>query len=124
MVIKDGRISEITNSTEMKLLQGKTASLGKAEGMVYVINNVLDRSCYNQIPENSIVVAPVLSPSLTYNLLSVSAIITETGGFFSHGAIFAREKGIPAIVSVNSVMSILNTSDVVRIDADSGMIEK
>ncbi|QWG70547.1 hypothetical protein EXW32_29950 (plasmid) [Bacillus mycoides] len=119
-------INDPSEKSELDLTNiftGNIASSGVAEGSVYLLNNPLDRSSYVDIPENSIIVAPVLAPSLVYNLLSVSAIITEIGGFLSHGAIFAREKKIPAIVAVNSVMKRLKTGDRVRVDAEMGIIE-
>lgn len=104
-------------------LNGQAASVGKAEGIVYKLHNPLDRSSYSHISKNAVIVAWALTPNLVYNLLSAVGIITEVGGFLSHGAIFAREKGIPAIVAVDSAMDILKTGDKVRLDAEKGTIE-
>lgn len=48
---------------------------------------------------------------------------TEIGGFLSREAIFAREKGIPAIVSVDSALSRLKTGDRVKVEAKAGFIK-
>lgn len=104
-------------------LKGIGVSSGEAEGEVYIIKNSLDRNEYENIPTNSIVIAPVLTPNLSYNLITASGIITEIGGFLSHGAIFAREIGIPAIVSVKNVMKSLKKGDKVRMNGEKGTIE-
>ncbi|WP_137791896.1 PEP/pyruvate-binding domain-containing protein [Bacillus sp. E(2018)] len=107
---------------KVELLQGTGVSAGKALGEIYIINNPLDRNSYS-IPSGSIVVAPVLTPNLSYNLISAAAVITEIGGFLSHGAIFAREVGIPAIVGVEDVCTLLKNGEKVRVDANNGLIE-
>jgi rifampicin phosphotransferase len=114
---------EQENQKNIDLLQGTGVSAGLAIGEVYVINNPLDRNSYS-IPNGSIVVAPVLTPNLSYNLISAAAVITEIGGFLSHGAIFAREIGIPAVVGVDGACQVLSNGEKVRVDADNGLIEK
>ncbi|WP_128893654.1 PEP/pyruvate-binding domain-containing protein [Longirhabdus pacifica] len=109
---------------EKKMWTGVPASPGIAEGEVYVIQHILERSTYSYIPEGAIVVAPMLTPHLSYNLVTAAGIITEVGGILSHGAIFAREAGIPAIVSVPSALKVLQQGDKVRIDAHQGIITK
>ena len=46
----------------------------------------------------------------------------ETGGFLSHGSIVAREYGIPAVVNVNNVLSLLKDGDRVIVDGDEGKV--
>ncbi|MEK5209701.1 PEP/pyruvate-binding domain-containing protein [Psychrobacillus sp. FSL H8-0510] len=107
-----------------RIIKGVGVSAGEIEGVVYIVKNSLDRNEYSNIPANSIVVAPVLTPNLSYNLITAAGIITEIGGFLSHGAIFAREIQIPAIVAVNNVMSILKNGDKVRMNGKKGTIER
>ncbi|MDF2815619.1 MAG: hypothetical protein K0Q81_1819 [Paenibacillus sp.] len=114
-----GALKEEKGSSD---LVGQIASAGIAKGTVFLVNNPLDRTVYERIPPHSIIVAPILSPSLVYNLVAAAAIVTETGGFLSHGAIFARERGIPALVGVESAISLLATGDHVIVDANEGKI--
>ncbi|MNC63349.1 Chondramide synthase cmdD [compost metagenome] len=86
--------------------------------------NPLDRECYSHIPIDAVIVAPVLTPNLTYAIISCAAIVTEVGGFLSHGAIFAREMGIPAIVQVAGVTDLLENGDEVLVDAEQGIIQR
>ena len=48
----------------------------------------------------------------------------EVGGLMTHGAIVAREYGIPAVVGVNKATEILKTGDWIRINGSTGLIEK
>jgi rifampicin phosphotransferase len=114
----------IKSKNQIQDLKGTGVSAGIAEGEVFVIKNPLDRNSYYNIPKNSIVVAPVLTPNLSYQLIAASAIITEVGGFLSHGAIFAREVGIPAVVAVPSALEVLRDGDWVRVNANEGSIER
>jgi pyruvate,water dikinase len=66
----------------------------------------------------------VLTPNLTYAIISCAAIITEVGGFLSHGAIFAREMGIPAIVQMPGVTELLENGEEVLVDAEQGLIQR
>ena len=47
----------------------------------------------------------------------------ETGGFLSHGAIVAREYGIPAVVNVAGVMHIIQDGQEIVVDGDTGRVE-
>jgi len=52
----------------------------------------------------------------------LSGIITEIGGLISHGAVIAREYGLPCLVGVQNVCQLLSTGDTVLLDADNGQI--
>ncbi|QSF47354.1 PEP-utilizing enzyme [Paenibacillus tianjinensis] len=105
-------------------LQGVAVSRGAVRGKVYKLMNPLDRESYSLIPADAVIVAPVLTPNLTYAIISCAAIVTEVGGFLSHGAIFAREMGIPAIVQVAGVTELLENGDDVLVDAEQGIIQR
>jgi pyruvate,water dikinase len=49
-------------------------------------------------------------------------VITESGGPLSHGAVTAREMGLPAVMSVRGVMTGLHDGDVVAIDGTQGVV--
>jgi len=70
-----------------------------------------------------VLVAPSTDPGWTPLFLRIGALVTETGGFISHGAIVAREFGIPAVVNVAGIMSALAPGTMVRVDGDNGMVE-
>jgi pyruvate,water dikinase len=67
-------------------------------------------------------VAPSTDPGWTPLFLKAGAVVMETGGFLSHGAIVAREYGIPAVVNIPGVMAILKEGQTIVVDGDSGKI--
>ena len=54
--------------------------------------------------------------------LRASAIVMETGGYLSHGAVVAREFGIPAVVNVRDAMIQIRDGDRLRVDGDNGVV--
>ena len=53
----------------------------------------------------------------------ISGLVTEIGSTLSHGAVVAREYGIPAIVAVREVKNHIRTGDTLTIDGKKGIIE-
>jgi phosphoenolpyruvate-protein phosphotransferase (PTS system enzyme I) len=76
------------------------------------------------LKEPVIVVAKDLFPSDTASLnrAVVQAIVTEIGGATSHTAIIARSYGIPALLGVNGVMTILKDAQIIGVDAIDGIL--
>ena len=54
--------------------------------------------------------------------LRVSAIVMETGGYLSHGAIVAREFGIPTVVNISGLLKIVEDGDYLTVDGSQGHI--
>ncbi|WP_368887639.1 PEP-utilizing enzyme [Proteus columbae] len=50
-------------------------------------------------------------------------MITESGGPLSHGAVTARELGLPAVMGVRNILNILKNGQKVRVDGQKGIIE-
>jgi pyruvate,water dikinase len=99
-------------------LMGSPVSPGVAEGLVRV---VIDPRQANLRP-GEIMVCPGTDPSWTPLFLSAAGLVMETGGMMTHGAVVAREYGIPAIVGVDQATHRLKTGQRIRIDGSSGMI--
>jgi pyruvate,water dikinase len=53
----------------------------------------------------------------------VKGLVIERGGMLSHGAIIAREYGIPAVVGVEGATRRIRTGEQVRVDGDEGVVE-
>ena len=99
--------------------QGVAIGCGKVEGKVRIIRNPHEQS--NMQP-GDILVAPSTDPSWVPLFLKAGGLIMETGGFLSHGAIVAREFGIPAVVNVPGIMDVLRDGESVVVDGDRGLI--
>ncbi len=69
-----------------------------------------------------VLVAPSTDPAWTPMFLRASAVVMETGGVISHGAIVVREYGIPAVVNVLGVMKSISEGQMIEVDGDEGKI--
>jgi len=69
-----------------------------------------------------IIVCPSLLPSTVVLLAGASGIITDHGGLLSHGAILARELGLPAVLGTLHATAHLATDDLLWMDADQGLV--
>jgi pyruvate,water dikinase len=99
-------------------LVGTPVSPGVAEGVVRVI---LDPAGARLAP-GEVLVCPGTDPSWTPLFLAAAALVTEVGGLITHGAVVAREYGIPAVVGVAQATTRLRTGQRVRVDGASGQI--
>jgi pyruvate,water dikinase len=122
LILSDGRTfyeglrpSENNEQT----ITGSPVSPGSAQGRVRV---VLDPS-QARLQPGEILVCPGTDPSWTPLFLSAAGLVMETGGMMTHGAVVAREYGIPAIVGVDRATTRLHTGQLIRLDGSSGQID-
>jgi pyruvate,water dikinase len=101
-------------------LKGVTASAGMVQGKARVIMDPEDGCQFNK---GEILVAPFTDPGWTPLFLTAKALVMETGGIFSHGAVVAREYGIPAVVGVIGATELIKTGDNLLVDANEGKIK-
>jgi len=102
-------------------LAGIPVSSGSVEGFVRIIHSVEDAE---QLKEGEIMVASFTDIGWTPYFSIISGLITEIGSPLSHGAVVAREYGIPAVVGAKGAKKFLITGDRVRLDGEKGLIEK
>lgn len=103
-----------------QILQGIGASQGQAEGRVKVLRNLQD---VPDIDRDTILVVPYTDSGWAPLLLRAGGLIAEVGGRLSHGAIVAREYGIPAVMDVQGATWLLQDGQRVRIDGSRGIVE-
>ncbi|PMB00920.1 pyruvate phosphate dikinase PEP/pyruvate-binding protein [Fischerella thermalis CCMEE 5268] len=101
-------------------LQGIAASPGQAVGRVKVLRNL---QSIPEIDKEIILVVPYTDSGWAPLLVRAGGLISEAGGRLSHGAILAREYGIPAIMDVRNATWILQDGQKVRIDGTRGIVE-
>ncbi len=99
-------------------LTGTAASPGVVSGPARV---VLDPSGARLEP-GEILVAPSTDPGWTPLFLTAGGLVMEMGGAMSHGAVVAREYGIPAVVGVAHATGRIETGQLVTVDGSSGSI--
>ncbi len=69
-----------------------------------------------------ILVAPSTDPGWTPLFLTAGGLVMEMGGMMSHGAVVAREYGIPAVVGVAGATERITTGQHITIDGSAGTI--
>lgn len=123
MLVSDGRTfyeGVEAPDREAGIFQGSPVSPGVVEGVVKVVFEPHKADLF----PGDILVCPGTDPAWTPLFLAASGLIMEVGGLMTHGAIVAREYGIPAVVGVNQATVLLQSGDRVRINGSTGVIEK
>jgi phosphohistidine swiveling domain-containing protein len=99
-------------------LRGSPASPGRVTGPARVI-----RSPHGaRLEPGEILVAPSTDPGWTPLFLTAGGLVMEMGGVMSHGAVVAREYGIPAVVGVAGATDRIATGDRVTVDGSAGVV--
>jgi pyruvate,water dikinase len=102
-------------------LKGIPVSSGVAEARARVVNTLEDAAL---LQPGEIMVASFTDIGWTPYFSIISGLITEIGSPLSHGAVVAREYGIPAIVGAKGAKHFLQNGDLVRLDGNLGIVEK
>lgn len=122
VLTSDGEVvyaSAVTPSTETdSVLVGTPLSPGMHEGVV----RVLDSPVGAKLQPGEVLVAASTDPGWTPLFLLAGALVMEVGGVVSHGALVAREYGIPALAGIPDAMTRLHTGQRVRVDGTTGSI--
>jgi phosphohistidine swiveling domain-containing protein len=100
-------------------LRGLPGSPGVAEGPVCRVFSVDD---FARFVPGSVLVARTTNPAWTPLFYSAVAVVTESGGPLSHGAVTAREVGIPAVMAVHGALSSLRDGERVRVSGTQGAV--
>lgn len=100
-------------------LAGLPVSSGMAEGRARVILKMEEAN----LEEGDILVTPFTDPSWTPLFVSISGLVTEVGGLMTHGAVIAREYGIPAVVGVENATSRIRDGQRIRVNGTDGYVQ-
>jgi phosphohistidine swiveling domain-containing protein len=101
-------------------IRGTPASPGTARGIARVILSPVGA----RLEPGEVLVAPSTDPGWTPLFLTAGALVMEMGGMMSHGAVVAREYGIPAVVGVPDATGRIATGDHVMVDGSAGTVAK
>jgi len=102
------------------LLRGLAASPGSYVGWARVLHTPVDGA---GLEPGEVLVAPATSPGWAPLLLAAGALVTEIGGTLSHGAIIAREYGLPAVLNVAQATRRIRTGQLIRVDGSRGTVQ-
>ena len=77
---------------------------------------------FGKLQNGDILVAPLTNPVWTPLFAIASGVVTEVGGILSHGAIVAREYGIPAVMSVAGATRLVQEGQMMTVDGSKGIV--
>ncbi|HBE18242.1 MAG TPA: pyruvate phosphate dikinase PEP/pyruvate-binding protein [Cyanobacteria bacterium UBA11149] len=106
--------------TSGRRLEGIGASSGQIEGWIKILTNL---QVIPEIDRQTILVVPYTDSGWAPLLAQAGGLIAEVGGKLSHGAIVAREYGIPAVMDVHNATQLLRNNQRVWLDGQLGIIE-
>jgi phosphoenolpyruvate synthase/pyruvate phosphate dikinase len=112
------QINKIGNF-QINSLKGIVASAGYVKGRVRILESINE---IDLLEENDILVTKTIDIGWLPTFQKIGGLITEIGGVLSHGSIIAREFGLPTIVNVENVSSILQDGEEVIVDANKGIV--
>lgn len=98
---------------------GLAVSSGLVEGRARVILNIEEAD----LEDGDILVTAFTDPSWTPLFLSIKGLITEVGGLMTHGAVIAREYGLPAVVGVENATKLIKDGQRIRVHGTEGYVE-
>ena len=98
---------------------GLPVSTGTVEGRARVILDMTEA----KLEPGDILVTAYTDPSWTPLFVAIRALVTEVGGMMTHGAVIAREYGLPAVVGVEGATQCISDGDRIRVNGTDGYVE-
>ena len=120
VMLSDGTEPEAVASGEVAegALTGSPASAGQATGKARVVLDPVGA----RLEPGEILVCPSTDPGWTPLFLTAAGLVMEMGGANSHGAVVAREYGIPAVVGVRHAVDRIETGQTITVDGTAGTV--
>ncbi|MFC4068264.1 rifamycin-inactivating phosphotransferase [Actinoplanes subglobosus] len=100
-------------------LAGLPVSAGTVEGRARVVHDVADAD----LAAGDILVTAYTDPSWTPAFVTITGLVTEVGGQMTHGAVIAREYGLPAVVGVENATTLIKDGQRIRVHGTDGFVE-
>jgi phosphohistidine swiveling domain-containing protein len=113
----EARQSTITDG----VLQGRPASRGIVEGIARVAITLAEAA---KLQPGEILITPITDIGWTPYFSLIGGLVTDLGSSVSHGAVIAREYGLPCIVNSREGTRFFNTGDHIRLDGDKGTVQR
>ena len=100
-------------------LIGLPVSAGIVEGRARVIHDMAEAD----LDPGDILVTSSADPSWTPAFVAIAGLVTEVGGLMTHGAVIAREYGLPAVVGVEQATRLIRDRQRIRVNGTDGFVE-
>jgi pyruvate,water dikinase len=109
----------VADADGASVLRGVAASRGRVTGVARVVS---DPRAANTLRPGEILVTRATDPGWTPVFSVIGGLVLEVGGTLSHGAIVAREYGLPAVVNVSDATRRIRDGQVVAVDGGAGTV--
>ncbi|MEV6561587.1 rifamycin-inactivating phosphotransferase [Nocardia sp. NPDC051756] len=100
-------------------LPGMAVSAGTIEGRARVVSDIAQAD----LEAGDILVTAYTDPSWTPLFVAITGLVTEVGGLMTHGAVIAREYGLPAVVGVEHATELIRDGQRIRVHGTDGYVE-
>jgi pyruvate,water dikinase len=100
-------------------LVGLAVSAGTIEGRARVVLDMAEA----ELEAGDILVTAFTDPSWTPLFVTIKGLVTEVGGLMTHGAVIAREYGVPAVVGVEQATRLIGDGQRIRVHGTDGYVE-
>ena len=100
-------------------LQGLPASVGRIRGRARLVESLSETAT---LAPGEILVTRGTDPGWTPVFPLVGGLVLETGGLLSHGAIIAREYGVPAVINVPGALTTIKNGQMIEVDGTNGRV--
>lgn len=123
-IVRDGKVVDAPLPTATGALaagqyRGIAGSPGRVTGAARVIRGPDE---FDRLQNGDILIAPLTNPVWTPLFAIAGGLVTEVGGILSHGAIVAREYGIPAVMAVPGATQVFHEGQRLTVDGNKGIV--
>jgi pyruvate,water dikinase len=102
-------------------VHGAPVSRGRVVGRVRIVRELAEAEA---LQPGEILVAPITDVGWTPYFSLIAGLVTDVGSAVSHGAVVAREYGLPAVVNTRFATDVFTTGDLVELDGDHGIVRR
>ena len=103
------------------ILHGNPVSRGVVRGRARVALTLAEAS---EVQPDEILIVPVINVGWTPGFATIAGFASDVGAALSHGAVVAREYGIPTVVNLRNATRTFHTGDLVELDGDHGVLQR
>ncbi len=103
------------------VLHGRPASRGVVQGIARVAHTLAEAAL---LQPGEILVTPITDIGWTPYFSLIGGLVTDLGSVVSHGAVIAREYGLPCVVNTRDGTRFFQSGDCIRLDGDKGTVER
>ena len=123
-LLVDGPVGKIPLDTEVQVDETTLSGVGACGGQVTAPAAILhDTSECRMLREGDVLVTRQTDPGWGPVFFLIKGLVMERGGMLSHGAILAREYGIPTVVGVRNATKQISTGQMITVNGDRGIVQ-